>query len=187
MKISNVKIYGMEESIKASKYPMSTDTKSLDGYITKRVDGLGKCGPGTGHSNFLLGIVVQFDMTCSNKIWVEAERYHFLDIISSQSTMHRISKMDLTEQCNEYVDKRIIEICEEKKSKYLETKNPEDYLDLLYNVPSGLELTARMTTNYLQLKTIYAQRKDHRLKEWKVFCEWCKTLPHSEWIVGETA
>ena len=51
-----------------------------------------------------------------------------------------------------------------------------------FKVPSGMELTARMTTNYRQLKTIYRQRKDHRLPEWREFCRWLETLPHSEWI-----
>lgn len=43
--------------------------------------------------------------------------------------------------------------------------------------PSGLLLTARITTNYLQLKSIYAQRKTHRLPEWKQFCMWVEGLP----------
>ena len=51
-------------------------------------------------------------------------------------------------------------------------------------MPSGLELTARMTTNYRQLKTIYAQRKNHRLPEWRRFCEWIEDLPMSELIIG---
>ena len=44
-------------------------------------------------------------------------------------------------------------------------------------VPMGAELGARVTTNYLQLKTMYAQRKHHRRREWGEFCDWCKHLP----------
>ena len=51
------------------------------------------------------------------------------------------------------------------------------YLEILYTNPAGMYLTARMTTNYQQLKTIYQQRKNHRLPEWRKFCEWCETLP----------
>ena len=69
--------------------------------------------------------------------------------------------------------------------KYNKTNSPEDYLNLLYSNPCGFELTAGMTTNYRQLKTIYRQRFSHRLPEWKSFCEWVKGLPHSEWITGE--
>ena len=56
------------------------------------------------------------------------------------------------------------------------------YLELLYSNPAGFKITAKMTTNYRQLKTIYAQRRHHRLPEWQAFCDWVLTLPHSELI-----
>ena len=56
------------------------------------------------------------------------------------------------------------------------------YLEILYSNPAGFRMTARMTTNYRQLKTIYRQRKTHRLPEWRAFCEWIETLPNSEFI-----
>jgi len=59
------------------------------------------------------------------------------------------------------------------------------YLRVLYSVPSGLRLTAGITTNYLQLKTIYHQRKDHRLPEWREFCKWIEALPFSGLITGK--
>ena len=70
------------------------------------------------HAQFLTGIRVNFDLTFSNKAWVEAERYRFLEFVSSQSTMHCITKFDLNEQYNEYVDPRIIEIMHEKVGIY---------------------------------------------------------------------
>ena len=72
----------------------------------------------TAHHQFLTGIRVNFDLTCSNKMWVEAERYRFLEFVSSQSTMHRITKFDLNKCYNEYVDPRIIEIIKEKVNQY---------------------------------------------------------------------
>ena len=56
---------------------------------------------------------------------------------------------------------------------------------VIYNIPSGFEYTARLTTNYRQLKTIYSQRKNHRLPDWRIFCDWIEELPHSEWITGD--
>lgn len=182
--IDNVKIYGFDESVKASKYPMSVDVTELNDELTETAERLGLQGPGTGHCNFLLGIVVQFDLSFTIKAWTEAERYHFFDIVSSQSTMHKISKMSIAEGSVPYVSEEIIEVCERLCSQYLRTKDPEDYLKLLYNVPVGLRLTARISTNYLQLKTIYRQRKNHRLPEWRDFCKWCETLPHAEWIIN---
>lgn len=186
MKVTNVKVNDLEESIKASKYPMSTDIDSLNTDVTKTVKSLALSGKGEGHDQFLTGINVSFDLTCSNKMWVEAERYRFLFFVSSQSTMHRISKFDIETQCNEYVDKEIIKRLRELQSDYKANPTPENYLKLLYNVPSGFELTARLTTNYRALKTIYSQRKNHRLPEWREFCQWIETLPYAqELIVGE--
>lgn len=120
--VSNVKIYDLEESLIASGYPMRTEVgmreveeKDIE-RGTKLVNAT-KTG-NTAHHQFLTGIRVNFDLTCSNKMWVEAERYRFLEFVSSQSTMHRITKFDLNKCYNEYVDPRVIEIMKEKITEY---------------------------------------------------------------------
>jgi hypothetical protein len=190
MKIQNTEVYGLGESIVASGYPMMVQTEEFwyemcndipevlyQEKDLKRAKALGGTNIGEGHDNYLNGIVVQFDLTFTNKAWVELQRYHFIDFVSSQSTMHRISEFSLKEQYNEYVDDRIINIMEELKDEYNKTKDKKDYLKLLYSNPCGFELTARMTTNYRQLKTMYIQRHNHRLPEWREFCEWILRLP----------
>ena len=175
--ISKVFVYNLNNAFEGSKYPMSVDIDSLDGSFTKNIKKLGSSPKGSGHDNFLNGAIVSFDLTLSNKAWVEAERYHFLDFISSQSTMHRIQKFDIAKQCNEYVDPRIIEILKEYKEK-------GDYYGMLYNTPAGFRLTAGMVTNYRQLKTIYDQRNNHRLKEWHGVCDWIESLPYMKDFLG---
>lgn len=201
MKVDNVKVYDLEESVIASGYPMITnvlseDIKPLRAFLKgfdfinsdkekhkcmnhlARANRLGTTLKGEGHDQFLTGIRVAFDLTFTNKAWVELERYRFIEFVSSQSTMHRISKFDLREQYNEYVDERIVAIMEELKDRYNESRDKEDYLRLLYSNPAGFQLTARLTTNYRALKTVYSQRKNHRLPEWGEFCEWVETLPY---------
>ena len=180
--VKNVCVYGLNESIRASKYPMAVDTENCNSDITERVESLATCPTGTGHDQFLTGIIVQFDLTFSIKAWVEAERYHFLDFVSSQSTMHRIAKLDPEVQCNGYVHPGTISIVKGLTDCYNDNPTRENYLRLLYNIPTGFCLTARLTTNYRQLKTIYQQRKDHRLPEWRTFCKWIETLPESGFI-----
>ena len=175
--IENVLVYGLDESVKASKYPMTTSTSMCNEYVTSTVKKLGSCEVGTGHDQFLTGIIVQFDLTFTVKAWTEAERYHFFDFVSSQSTMHRITRFDLDTTYIKYVDTRIINIMKEKVAEYNREPTDEKYLEILYSNPCGFRLTARMTTNYRQLKTIYYQRKNHRLPEWRSFCEWIETLP----------
>lgn len=198
LKIENVDVFGLYESVRGSKFPMAVDLNLCDDVLTERTKSLASCKIGTGHDNFLNGIIVQFDLTFTIKAWTEAQRYHFLDFVSSQSTMHKITKFDLSKQYIEYVDPRIIKIMQEKvdaynklQAYYEDEKNNMSksesrrikitldgmYLEILYSNPCGFRLTARMTTNYRQLKTIYFQRKSHRLPEWVQFCEWIERLP----------
>lgn len=190
MKVENAKVYGLENAVRCSKFPMQIDSEVCTEEVTQTTNKLATCGAGEGHDNFLNGIIVQFDLTFSNKAWVELQRYHFIDFISSQSTMHRITKFDLDKSYNEYVDQRMIEIMKELVDAYnaksSTDRTEEDYLRILYSNPAGFELTAGMTTNYRQLKTMYKQRKNHRLPEWRELCNWMKKLPHSEWITGDS-
>ena len=204
--VSNAKVFGLEDSIRRAKFPMSVDPEALSKELTKGIKALAQSGRGEGHDQWLTGVIVQLDFTVSNTGYVEAERYHFFDFVSSQSTMHRIAKFDLDEAYNEYVDPRIIDILKEKVKDYndfvdsistgllpqseeelkkIEKQKAKKYLEVLYSNPAGFRLTAGMTTNYRQLKTIYAQRKNHRLPEWRTFCKWIETLPMSELITGE--
>lgn len=182
--VKKVRVYGLDESIAASKYPMAVSTDKCTSEITNRTKTLAGCEKGTGHDCFLKGIIVQFDLTFSIKAWVEAERYHWFDFVSSQSTMHKITSFDPDLQCNEYVTQKAVDNLKECIEGYNITGTKDAYLQVLYNVPVGFGLTARISTNYLQLKTIYAQRKTHRLPDWNVFCKWIETLPHAEFIIG---
>lgn len=181
MKITNDNVYNLKNAIKASKYPMADNVDTKNSEITETVCKLGKAHRGTGHDNFLHGILVSFDLTCSNKMWVEFERYHFADIVSSQSTMHKITNLLEEDVFNEYVDERVKDVLKDILSQYNMDDTPQGhrqtYLRLLYNVPSGIELTAHIVTNYGQLKTMWYQRHNHRLPEWREFCDWILTLP----------
>lgn len=196
MKVTNLKVYDLEESIIASGYPMRTtaEMREVEPKDEKRCYNLTKASNGNGaHGQWMTGVRVSFDLTCTNKMWVEAERYRFLEFVSSQSTMHRITKFDVRNQYNKYVDPRVINIMEEKVADYndfaeyaanlpananqkLREETAKDlkrrYLEILYTNPAGFELTARMTTNYRCLLNIYIQRHDHRLPEWREFCEY---------------
>lgn len=177
MKISNVYVYGLPESVRASKYPKSVDLYSLTSEITDTVRNLGAAKVGSGHDNFLNGIIVQFDLTFSLKAWPQAQRYHFFEFVSSQSLMHRVAYFDIRSQCNEYVTENTIKEVERLVAAYNADPSEKNYLTLLYNIPTGFELTARMSTNYRQLKTMLLQREFHRLPDWKGFCQWVLTLP----------
>ena len=187
MKVSNCSIFGFYEALVASGLPMKTTFNEsdfakeesncyaeLDDKNFARGIKLGTVPTGTGHDSFLKLINVQMNVTTSIKVWTEMQRYHFFDIGSSQSTMHRAAKMNIRECCNSFVDSTIIDILDELQAQY--NSGLITFEQFVYNLPVGFELTARVTTNYLQLKTIYHQRKNHKLKEWRDFCEFLKTL-----------
>ena len=194
--ISNVKVYDLEETLVASGYAMisqydETTVKTqaevlkleqLEGELEedkhyKRALKLTKAPLNSGHVSWAKGVVVNMDITFTNKAWIELQRYHFIDIITGQSCMHRISKFDLDKAFNEYVDPHIIIHLKAIQKEYLDNPTPENYLKLLYSTPSGILLTGRVTTNYLQLMNIYQQRHNHRLPEWKLFCQELLELP----------
>lgn len=189
--VKKATVYGLDESIRRAKFPMSVNLDNLDREMTDGIKALAQSKQGEGHDQWLTGVIVQMDLTFSNKAWVEAERYHWLDFVSSQSTMHRITKFNFDNAYNQYVDERIIHIMKEKVVKYNMTsekdveRRKQLYLEILYSNPAGFEITAGITTNYRQLKTIYNQRKNHRLPEWREFCKWIETLPSSELITGK--
>lgn len=189
--VSNVRVYGLDEAIRAAKYPKAVELDGLTADLTDGIKACSTCPTGTGHDQFLAGVIVQFDLTISEKAWVEAERYHWLDFVSSCSTMHKLQAMKPKDCCNRYVDPRIINVLQEKINRYnwliAMNKKPEfnisqdeikeARLEMLYNIPSGFELTAAMTTNYRQLKTILQQRRHHALPDWQCFCDFIEGLP----------
>lgn len=197
--VNNVSVYGIGDSFRRAKYPYIIDPDKANDDFTDGLKKLAKSHKGEGHDQFLTGIIVQFDLTFSVKAWIELERYHFIDFVSSQSTMHRITRFDLDAAYNEYVDQQIVDRMKEMVAEYNEISSygselseaaretlDRMYLEILYSNPCGFRLTAGMTTNYRQLKTIYSQRKNHRLPEWREFCKWIEKLPYSELITGET-
>lgn len=203
--VSNVRVYDLDECFHASGYPMRTSTtweETRESELGRGANLSHAADWQSAHDQFLTGIRVSFDLTFTNKAWVEAERYRFLEFVSSQSTMHRITKFDLRSQYNEYVDPRVIDIMEEKVATYnklVENKPSPDaavelledyakmlkekYLEILYTNPAGFKLTARLTTNYRCLKNIWRQRRNHRLPEWREFCKWIETLPYAKELI----
>ncbi|MBE6131293.1 MAG: hypothetical protein E7183_06180 [Erysipelotrichaceae bacterium] len=183
-KIENTQVYGYERAIKASGNPMRTiiETSDIDEKDIARAVRLGTTKQGAGHDNFLKGILVQLDVTAPLYWWKQAQRYHWFDFISSQSTMHCLLKFDIRTQCVDETDDRVIKVLEELVVEYnalpeFDESKKAKWRTLVATLPCGFCLGATMTTNYQQLKTMYYQRRTHKLEEWKIFCAWCETLP----------
>ena len=205
LEIKDYEVFGLERAIIASGLPMTTSNEPI--YSKKRAEVLGNVPSGSGHDAYQKGVVVEARVKYPLYWTKQFQRYHFVDIVSSKSSMHRITKMNLDECFNKYTSKAIIEILKSEVAIYnwmVDNKVEYVYLDekdifridtpekgkfepydkykmfmrIISNCPSGLELEMEIVTNYLQLKTIYNQRRNHKLKEdWGSFCDWIETLP----------
>lgn len=193
LEVKNIRVYDLMESVIACRNPMRIAppeyTQEEFEISLPRAIQLANTPNGSGHQNFLCGIRVSFDIKYPAYISPELQRYHFNDIVSSSSKMHRLAQMDMDMCFNRYVSNESKEQMKELLNEYNKNKTYPDFMRLLSNCPLGVELFMRCTTNYLQLKTIYHQRKNHRLKEdWvEGFCnDFVKTLPYAkEFIIGE--
>lgn len=195
-KIEKTVVYGLNKSIIASgnamRIEMSDNAVEPNEKDMKRAFKLGSSTQGEGHDNFLNGIVVQFDLYAPLYMWKQIQRYHWIDFISSQSTMHRLTKFNIKSQCVSDTDAVILSRYQELLDEYNAAEDSSDeekknmWRTLVASLPCGFVLGATMTTNYRQLKTIYNQRKNHKLKEWHEFCSWCESLPHfKELVLGQ--
>lgn len=183
--INNTSVYGIDKAIKASGNPMRTeiDNGEVSEKDIARAIKLGATRNGEGHDNFLKGFLVQMDLTAPLYFWKQAQRYHWFDFVSSQSTMHCLLKFDVSSQCVSDTNKEVISIIQVLVEKYKNIPDTDPnkitkWRELVASLPCGFCLSATMTTNYQQLKTMYLQRRYHKLKEWQVFCTWCESLPH---------
>lgn len=184
--VSNVKVYDLEECIIASGYPMQTKiSNEYTDNDVKRCVRLCKTKSSSGHANFLTGIRVSFNLKYPQYLTPQLQRYNFIDIVSSQSKMHRLKVIDIKSSCNEYTDKRSIAIAEEKKNTFNNDPSYVNFMRLISSLPMGFELTMRVSTNYMQLKNVYHQRKNHKLKEdWGAIIQMIERLPYfSEFIL----
>ena len=189
MNITNVRVYDLKESVIACRNamrlepPAYTDEEFKESLkravkLCEASKGEVKC-----HANFRTGIRVSFDIEYPNYLSPEMQRYHWFDIVTSSSKMHRIMQMDFDKCCNPWVTHTTKEQMKQLVKQYNENKTDENFMRVLSNCPQGIMLFMRVSTNYEQLRTIYLQRKNHKLPEWRAFCEWIKILPYAEELI----
>ena len=177
--IYDAKIYGFDDAVR--DIGLSYNHNKADFNLAKK---LASAKPCSGHDSFLKGITVNFMLEAPHYFIIEMQRYHFLDIVMSTSKMHSLQSKEfligsLPSNIDSIIEERLLYLYD----RWLSTKSKEDWESLLANLPLGFSLKMRITTNYLQLKNIYWQRKDHKLDEWKTFCKWVNSLPLLEEVL----
>ena len=129
-----------------------------------RANALAKNPADSGHANFLKGVLVSVNVTAPIKWWIQAQRYSHFTIVSSQSTMHRGARFNLRRMLPWASRTTFIKLLEGYQAAV--ERGELSKAAFVKMLPTGLEYTARVTTNYLQLRIMYQQRRTHTLEEW---------------------
>ena len=146
---------------------------------------------GTDHRKFMRMMPVYVRITAPLYWWKEFDTYKVGTIANSCSTMHKIAEKEFTLDdfsCEHLYDdeyellKEMIEVFNADRKLYLESKNKNDWWQMIQLLPSSYNQTRNVMMNYEVLANIYWSRKDHKLDEWREFCQWIESLPFHELI-----
>ena len=159
---------------------------------------------GNEHAKFMRQIFVSVDISAPLYWWKEFDTYKVGTVANSTSTMHKLSSAPITMEMFEFDDNAddlvvsqgksvsgeweyvfsdyiedIVDMCENLRLKFKETGDAAYWRALVQILPNAYVQTRTVTMSYANLRNIYFQRKNHKLKEWDFFCDWIKTLPYS--------
>ena len=193
LEVKNIEVFGLNRALNAINNSFNVGQIDTREEVTEKREkvalALGKnMEAHQSHDAFLKGILVTFDMKHHGVVMPEFQRYHFADIVMSQSTVHSLEKFisgDL-DPYTKYVTQQSKDQVKKLYNEWIESgKSYESYMALRHNLPQGFEMWATVTTNYLQLKTICIQRKAHRNREdWNNFISACYSMPRFRELTG---
>lgn len=109
------------------------------------------------HRNWIANVIVDEDITSPHKVWMTP-----FDVL----------------RCT-------IEMLNAYRENYLETKDKQDWWQMIQLLPSSYNQRRTVMLNYEVLANIYKSRRNHKLDEWHTFCDWIESLPYSELITGK--
>lgn len=212
IKIENTEVYGFEAATRGMRNPMNSWSRSDSNFKTiirdngkyvedfigdndlKLMRQLAKSGP--VHAKFRRMITVTCDITAPMFWWAEFDTYKVGTVRNSCSKMHKIHSKELLnedfscEGCREIGSWATLcfvtvqNTCNKLREKYNDTKEKKYWRALIELLPESYNQRATVQLNYEVLAGMYYWRKDHKLDEWRMFCEWVESLPYSEIITG---
>lgn len=154
---------------------------------------------GTDHRKFMRMITVYLDITAPLYWWKEYDTYKVGTVANSCSTMHKIHDKEFTmedfstehlyPEVREAFENTIIKFLNEARKTYnflSDTPSKKDaWWQMIQILPTSYNQRRTVMLNYEVLANIYKSRKNHKLDEWHIFCDWIEDLPYSELITGE--
>ena len=202
LKCERTAVMNLENALRGMRNPMNSWAKSdsyYDGdeYVIGEADldlAVRLAKSGTDHRKYLRMIFVSVDVTGPLYWWKEYDTYKVGTVANSTSTMHKIHSKPFGREdfsCDRMSDVALasldqtIAVLEERRLKYVETKDTAYWHDMIQLLPSSYNQMRTTTLNYETLVNIYYARRNHKLPEWHVYCDWIRSLPYAaELITG---
>jgi len=202
LKCERTAVMNLENALRGMRNPMNSWAKSDsrwdgDEYVIGEADldlAVRLAKSGTDHRKYLRMIFVSVDVTGPLYWWKEYDTYKVGTVANSTSTMHKIHSKPFGREdfsCDRMSDVALacldhtIEVLEERRLKYVEMKDTAYWHDMIQLLPSSYNQMRTTTLNYETLINIYYARRNHKLPEWHVYCDWIRSLPYAaELITG---
>lgn len=205
--IENAETFGWEAAIRGMRSPKNSWDKSDSCWSSPNENGTDKpmyiigendlklmqtlAAAGQDHGKFLRMIHVQLDVTAPLYWHKEADQYKVGTVTDSCSTMHKIHAKEFTldDFSHEHLYsplndlKPTVDLLNVYRERFLETKDKEDWWQLIQLLPSSYNQRRTWDLNYAVLRNIYHARKGHRLDEWKTLLDWIETLPYAKELI----
>jgi hypothetical protein len=201
LKIEHIHVMNLENAIRGARNPMNSWEKSDSSYNEKGEYILGSndyslavrlCRAGTDHRKYLRQVFVSMDITAPLYWWKEFDTYKIGTTANSTSTMHKIHSkpFEISDFSTDHLAEEaklvfchLMEELEALRLKFLETNDKNYWYSIIQLLPSGYNQMRTVTLNYENLINIYNARKNHKLMEWHVFCDYVRELPYSEDLI----
>lgn len=193
--IENVEIFGYKAAIRGMRNPMNSWLKS-----DSNADLIGQndeqlmlvLAKAPEERKYLRMIHVQFDVTAPLYWWKEFDTYKVGTVANSCSTMHKIHSKEFTvnDFSHEHVEELkgddynalyeyllcTVDMLNYCRVKYLDTKDKKYWWQLIQLLPTSYNQRRTIDLNFEVLLKQYRERKNHKLDEWHIYCDWIKEI-----------
>lgn len=158
---------------------------------------------GTDHSKFMRMIHVQMDITAPLYWWKEFDTYKVGTVVNSCSTMHKIHDKEFTlddfsHEClsdfSSHPEKvqdpltillSTIKTLNSCRECYIKENDKFFWWQMIQLLPSSYNQLRTVDLNYEVIHNMYFARRNHKLDEWREFCDTMSNeLPYFAEIIG---
>ncbi|MBQ9063858.1 MAG: hypothetical protein IJ123_00245 [Blautia sp.] len=206
IKLENTEVFGFEAAIRGARNPMNSWNRSDSGFVLedgKKVFRLGDndrdlmvrlVRAGNEHRKYMRQIMIWTDITAPFYWWKEFDTYKVGTTANSCSTMHKLTykPFELDDFSHDHLSKSglaamesLIATLNSLRDNYLETKDKQDWWDMIQLLPTSYNQKRTVSMNYENALSIYRQRKGHKLDEWHEFRRWIEQLPCAAELILE--